>query len=134
LDALRWLVRDTVREALATRIFWIMLGVSALAVIFCLSVSVEGGENLRPERDFLYHPRTNEPLTGPTHDLGHLRLMYGAFKVSLPRDRESGVHLIHVILASWVAGTVGLLATLVWTDRKSTRLNSSHEWISYAVF
>src|SRR5438105_10554171 len=21
-----------------------------------------------------------------------------------------------------------------WTDRKSTRLNSSHEWISYAVF
>src|SRR5207247_8494179 len=23
---------------------------------------------------------------------------------------------------------------LPWTDRKSTRLNSSHEWISYAVF
>src|SRR5438034_6228099 len=113
--ALRWLVRDTFRQALATRIFWIMLGVSALAVIFCLGVSVEGGENLRPERDFLYHPKTNESLTGPTHDLGELRLMFGAFKVSLPRDRESGVHLIHVILATWVAGTVGLLATLVWT-------------------
>jgi ABC-type transport system involved in multi-copper enzyme maturation permease subunit len=113
--AMRWLVGDTFRQALATRIFWIMLVVSALAIIFCLGVSVEGGENLRPEGDFLYHPKTNEPFTGATRDLGELRLCYGAFKVSLARDRQSGVHLIHVILASWVAGAIGLLATLIWT-------------------
>src|SRR5207247_8555857 len=27
-----------------------------------------------------------------------------------------------------------LVGTDTWVDRKSTRLNSSHEWISYAVF
>src|SRR5438105_7571025 len=27
-----------------------------------------------------------------------------------------------------------ILSTYGWIDRKSTRLNSSHEWISYAVF
>src|SRR5207247_2310561 len=31
-------------------------------------------------------------------------------------------------------GTAALQARVVGEDRKSTRLNSSHEWISYAVF
>src|SRR5207247_3152442 len=33
-----------------------------------------------------------------------------------------------------LADSLGLEAILDGTDRKSTRLNSSHEWISYAVF
>lgn len=111
---LRWLIHDTFRQALATRIFWIMLGFSALCIVFCLGVSVEGGDVVR-DGDFYYHPRTDEPLAGPANDLGYLRLMFGAMRVSLARDRESGIHLLHVILASWVAGAVGLLATLVWT-------------------
>src|SRR5207247_9314017 len=32
------------------------------------------------------------------------------------------------------ADDVGLSCDINWEDRKSTRLNSSHEWISYAVF
>src|SRR5207247_11239280 len=31
-------------------------------------------------------------------------------------------------------GSKGVLWTMNTEDRKSTRLNSSHEWISYAVF
>src|SRR5438105_6992623 len=35
----------------------------------------------------------------------------------------------------WLCSAVFLLASArTLTDRKSTRLNSSHEWISYAVF
>ena len=34
---IRWLVWDTFRQSLASRIFWVMLFVSALAVLFCLS-------------------------------------------------------------------------------------------------
>src|SRR5438094_1680001 len=39
----------------------------------------------------------------------------------------------------WVYGTIGPTSVLiggflVWVDRKSTRLNSSHRTISYAVF
>ena len=40
---LRWLIRDTFRQALASKIFWIMLLVSVLATVFCLGVGFEGG-------------------------------------------------------------------------------------------
>jgi ABC-type transport system involved in multi-copper enzyme maturation permease subunit len=115
LYTLRWLIYDTFRHAVASRVFWVMLSISALCIIFCLGLSIEGGDNLRPEGDYIYHPRTNEPLTGPAHDLGEMRLFFGVMRVNLARDRESSVHLIQVILASWVAGGVGLLALLVWT-------------------
>jgi ABC-type transport system involved in multi-copper enzyme maturation permease subunit len=38
LDTIGWLVRDTFRQARATGIFWLMLGVSAVAMLVCLSV------------------------------------------------------------------------------------------------
>src|SRR6266849_10841617 len=34
----------------------------------------------------------------------------------------------------WIAGDLHLENFGAYRDRKSTRLNSSHEWISYAVF
>src|SRR2546427_5482912 len=38
-------------------------------------------------------------------------------------------------LCCWAAGTGGLHpSSAIWRDRKSTRLNSSHSQISYAVF
>src|SRR2546430_13659853 len=54
---------------------------------------------------------------------------------------RSGVELERATLAEWV-GTlstlvdplINALATYVMRDRKSTRLNSSHSQISYAVF
>src|SRR5438105_7475195 len=42
-----------------------------------------------------------------------------------------------LVLVGWERGTTGrvrVAARLQPADRKSTRLNSSHEWISYAVF
>jgi hypothetical protein len=39
-SAIPWLIRDTFRQALAAGIFWLMLGVSAVTVIACLSVEV----------------------------------------------------------------------------------------------
>ena len=102
-------------SAVASRVFWIMLAFSGICIVFCLGVSIQGGDNLRPEGDFLYHPKTGEPLSGPAPDLGHMNLLFGAMRVPLFRDREAGVHLIGVILASWVAGAAGLLLSLVWT-------------------
>ena len=46
--ACRWLIRDTFRQALANRVFWVMLGACAVVIFFCLSISIEGGESLRP--------------------------------------------------------------------------------------
>src|SRR6266849_9302164 len=39
-----------------------------------------------------------------------------------------------LLVPSALAGSALLLAADIAVDRKSTRLNSSHEWISYAVF
>src|SRR5689334_10686972 len=36
--------------------------------------------------------------------------------------------------AAVIGGSLGAMQALQWTDRKSTRLNSSHSSISYAVF
>src|SRR6266536_6180368 len=51
------------------------------------------------------------------------------------RKRSAGRHALSAIgrYSLLVLGLIGLSAPAS-RDRKSTRLNSSHEWISYAVF
>jgi ABC-type transport system involved in multi-copper enzyme maturation permease subunit len=113
--ALRWLVRDTFRQALASKVFWIMLAFSGLCTVFCLGISIEGEGTSRPENDFLYS-QSGQPLTGPNPEAGRLKLLFGAFGfATLHRDAQAEIHLIQVFLGSWVAGTAGLLLTLVWT-------------------
>ena len=44
----RWMVRDTFRQSLASRLFWVMLGVTALCTLFCLGITVDApGERPR---------------------------------------------------------------------------------------
>ncbi|OWK40823.1 ABC transporter permease [Fimbriiglobus ruber] len=38
----RWMVRDTARQSLHTKLFWVMLAVTAVTTVFCLSVDVTG--------------------------------------------------------------------------------------------
>jgi len=46
LLTIRWMVRETFRQSLASRLFWVMLGLSLLGALFCLSVSVSGDTRL----------------------------------------------------------------------------------------
>jgi ABC-type transport system involved in multi-copper enzyme maturation permease subunit len=100
----RWLVRDTFAQALSSRLFWLMLGISAVVIAFCLSVSVDGGESLRPADDF--------ELDKPH---GHLLLGFGAFRGPLFRDGEAAVCFLQLVLAQGVAGGGGILLALVFT-------------------
>ncbi|MBM3993873.1 MAG: transcriptional regulator [Planctomycetes bacterium] len=109
--ALRWLINDTFRQTLASRVFWILLGLSVLAIVFCLGVSVEGGAT-RDEGEFW--TRDGQPLQGPG-SAGRLTLMFGLFQAPFSRDASEPVHLLLSIFASWIAGTLGLLMALVWT-------------------
>jgi ABC-type transport system involved in multi-copper enzyme maturation permease subunit len=110
-----WLIRDTFRQSVASRVFWIMLAVSALAVLFCLSVNIEGGDPLKIKGDTELYGRDNQPLTGPNPNPGHLSLGFGAIQLPLFRDGEAEIHFVMALLAKWVAGTGGLLLALVWT-------------------
>ena len=44
---IRWLIRDTFRQALASGIFWLMLGITAVCIAVCLTVSASGDAQLQ---------------------------------------------------------------------------------------
>jgi hypothetical protein len=121
LTAVGLLVRDTFRQSLAYGIFWILLGVSAVCILFCASVSVEGAVPIHRQGenpDFL--PRGDEeiakiPGTGVDVVSGELSMVFGAFKAPLGRDRRDAVGFLQLALAGGVADTMGLLLTLTWT-------------------
>jgi ABC-2 family transporter len=124
LRVIAWLVRDTFRQALASGICWLLLGVSTLSILVCLSVSVVGDVTLStPDEQPDFLPRTapeakDQELikkSGVKVVEGDLLLAFGALRVPLSRDARSAVHLLELFLAGGVADTLGLLLTLVWT-------------------
>ena len=44
-----------------------------------------------------------------------MTLAFGAVSIPVSRERSDAVHFLELILASGIAGTFGLLLTLVWT-------------------
>jgi ABC-type transport system involved in multi-copper enzyme maturation permease subunit len=125
IRTVRWMVRDTVRQALATRLVWVMLAVTAVCTLFCLSVDVSGditplayewdhpGMLPKSEADRLGADKVK--ADGVRVISGEARLGFGAVRVSLGRDRSDAVRLLLVWLASLVADTAGVLLALLWT-------------------
>jgi ABC-type transport system involved in multi-copper enzyme maturation permease subunit len=112
LYALRWLVHDTFRQAVSSRVFWIFLSLSLFCIVFCLGVTVEGGA-LLDEKE-LITPKgklINEATEAP----GRVSLLFGVFSYTFTRKAEDEVQFLLSIFASWIAGTVGILMALVWT-------------------
>jgi hypothetical protein len=102
----RWLLRETFRQALAARTFWLMLTVSALAIVFCLGVSLEGGPPLRPEGEIELVGADNQPLTGPNPNPRHGSLAFGAVRFEMFRDAEGEVRFLQS-KRSWPSGSRG---------------------------
>lgn len=48
LLTIRWMVWDTFRQSIASRLFWVMMGFNLLFVLFCLSVTVVGEDEKLP--------------------------------------------------------------------------------------
>jgi ABC-type transport system involved in multi-copper enzyme maturation permease subunit len=115
LFAIRCLVHDTFRQSLASRIFWLMLIVSGLCIVLCLSVHVEGVQSLRRPGETELITADDQPYTGADPKHGQMTLAFGAVRLGLFRDAESQVHFIQSILAKWVAGAAGTLLALIWT-------------------
>jgi ABC-type transport system involved in multi-copper enzyme maturation permease subunit len=111
----RWLIRDTFRQALASRLFWLMLGASGVAILFCLSLSIDGGGPLLRPGDIELRGGDGQPLTGSNPRPGYLKVAFGAFRYPLFRDGKAEVHFLLVLLAKVVAGSFGLLLALIWT-------------------
>ncbi len=134
------LIRDTFRQACASGICAMMLVVTGLCVVLCLSVRVWGdvplqgedepilflpahsartGASGTPERQRAGLPVEFDPEQAKRDGIetisGRMSLAFGAVSFPVSRERADAVHFIELVLAGGFAGTLGLLLALVWT-------------------
>lgn len=122
LRVIGWLIRDTLRQSLAYGLFWILLVISGVSILVCLSAGIEGGATLSggaaeflPAADREAQDPTKLAASGVAVLGGHLTLAGGAVRIPLARDARRAVHLLELILAGGIADTLGFLVAMVWT-------------------
>jgi len=116
LYVIRWLIVDTFRQALASRIFWIVLVVSGVFILFCCTVQVSGGIAPRQPDDTALFTKDNKPLTSQSQAGTKLSLLFGAMTVDAgTRSQEDAVSFLQVMLATTVASYLGFLLAVLWT-------------------
>jgi ABC-type transport system involved in multi-copper enzyme maturation permease subunit len=138
--ALEHLIRDTFRQAWASGICWMMLAVTAVCAALCLSVDISGDVSLHDTAEpvLFLPPAPTQTVVPPAAasqkvwstlkagpDLarkegietigGRVSLAFGAVSFPVSRERGDVVHLLELLLAGGIAGTLGLLLALVWT-------------------
>jgi ABC-type transport system involved in multi-copper enzyme maturation permease subunit len=124
-----WLIRNTLRQSLASRLFWAMFAVSAVCILFCLSVSVSDRPTLPvapgegkfglPEDDPEVKRRGREGTQSEGVDVlggNEMTLGFGAFKVTTSRGKEDSIRFLQVWLAALAAGTAGIFLAIIWTS------------------
>lgn len=123
LAVLRLLTADTFRQAVASGVCAMMLTVTAVCALLCLSVDVSGDVSLHGGEETVYFlpPQPGGPDPGLARREGvetiggRMSLAFGAVSFPLGRDRAGAVRLLEIVFASGIAGTFGLLLALVWT-------------------
>ncbi|HKA08372.1 MAG TPA: ABC transporter permease subunit [Gemmataceae bacterium] len=128
LLAIGWMVRDTVRQSISSRLFWAMLAVSAVCIVFCFSVRAKDKERLPlapgetpfalPKDDSQTKAFGTQGVTSQGVDVlggDELSLGFGSFTISTNRGREDSVRFLQVWLAGLVAGTAGIFLAIIWT-------------------
>jgi len=128
LLAIGWMIRDTIRQSFASRLFWAMFALSAICILFCLSVGVKDRERLptAPGETPYVVPKDDPQLKklgaeGAKHEgvdivgSDELSLGFGAFKISTNRGKADSVRFLQIWLAGLVAGTAGIFLAIIWT-------------------
>lgn len=146
------LMVDTYRQAHASAVLWIMLTVTLIGFLLCLSVSVEGFLSAGPKEDspewlppdapalfmandvivYLGGPgsvfpgmlqthlrdlqfRKEAARTGVIRAEGKLYLGFGMIEVARSRQASDAVRFLEVLLATTMAGMVGMVLAIIWT-------------------
>lgn len=115
LAAIAFLVFDTFRQAAASRLILLALGLTGLGVLTCLSVRVQGARTLQIPGEIELTDAQRRPLTGSNATLGRMTIGFGVASVGNFRDVESQVRFLQVILARWAVGVAGTLLLLAST-------------------
>jgi ABC-type transport system involved in multi-copper enzyme maturation permease subunit len=112
----RWMVRDTFRQSLASKLFWVMLGLTVLASTFALSVTVTGDQprERHPYELPLYMPK-GQGADGVDEARGEVSVGFGLVKYHVAKSRADSIRELQLWLAGILADTVGVLLALLWT-------------------
>src|SRR5579884_1958025 len=116
LFVLRCMVRDTVRQALAARVFWLGLLLSGGVILLCASVRMEGAAATMPKGEIELFSAQGQVFTGTNPGRSAVSVGFGAFHLTMFRDARAMTEFLQVLLARWGAGAVGLLLLIVWTS------------------
>ena len=116
LLVVRCMFRDTVRQSLASRGFWLLLGLSGVCIVLCLSVGVQGATAVRPPGEIELYGPDRQPFTGLNSGHGMISLGFGAVHVEQWRDPESSVRMLETLIALLAGGAVGMLLLLIWAS------------------
>ncbi len=117
--AVRWLIVDTFRQALASWIFWIMLAVSGICIVFCLGTSITSGllEPLPGDMEMYVPGKDGKPVPFSENARPEGKICFlGLIEVQNNRHVDNAVGFIQIVLASFVVGTIGFLLALIWTS------------------
>lgn len=123
LYVLRWLIRDTFRQAAASRLAAFMLAVSGITIAVCLSIGVSGEAPLERDGERVDFLPPQDPMAETARDgskgvtvlSGELTICFGAIRVPLGRDGRDAVRFVQLLLAGGVADSLGVLLALIWT-------------------
>ncbi len=121
----RWMIRDTFRQSIATKLFYVMITLVAVLTLLCASIRVTGDvapmaydwevPALIPKGEAERLGMDKVQNDGVRVISGEVSFGFGATKVPLGRTREDAVHFIQTWLAGWLADTAGILLALLWT-------------------
>lgn len=121
IRTVRWMVRDTFRQSLASKLFWVMLGLTLMCTVFCFGIKVTGDDEKPRHPDQLptYMPKSQNTKAVQDEGIrvvsGEVSLGFGMFKFPIGKNRADSVRLIQLWLAGVLADTVGVLLALLWT-------------------
>ncbi len=125
IRTISWMVRDTFRQSLATKLFWVMLAITAVCTLFCLSITVTGetpptgagydaGGFITPEAAKAIGEEKVK-ADGLKVLRGEVSFGFGLMTVPINRYKDDAVRYVLIWLAAILADTAGVLLALLWT-------------------
>ncbi|MBL8864059.1 MAG: ABC transporter permease subunit [Planctomycetia bacterium] len=125
IRTLRWMVRDTFRQSVATKLFWAMLAITFVCTLFCLSMTVTG-DTPSSGKDYdaggFITPAQAKELGEEKVKKEKLKVVsgevsfgFGLMTVPIARYKDDAVRYVQIWLAAILADTAGVLLALLWT-------------------
>jgi ABC-type transport system involved in multi-copper enzyme maturation permease subunit len=124
IRTVRWMVQDTFRQSLHTKLFWVMLGVTVLCTAFCASIRVSGGVTVAPGDPLYTLPKSEAGKEGGEKAViedgvqikdGEISFGFGAVKSPIAKTKEDAVRFVQLWIAGVLADSLGVLLAIIWT-------------------